>query len=177
MVVIEGNKVYSAQEVADMIGVHIQSVRRWIKTNKLQAIKIGRNLYISSTELKKLSVSGFKEPTESKDKEPVETVGDSGKTYENLKNAILWVLEQRESTLNVDELAADTLNKGYQKTAGKIDPLLKKHLPKEMIESGDFGYAYMTIYGNAFKQGYATGYYELLEDIENLIKHDQLDLD
>lgn len=174
MRVIENEKYYTVDEVSEIVGVAAGSVRRWINQGKLKAVKVSRNYYINAADVRKL-VSG--EPTEPKDKEPVETVGDSSKTYENLKNAILWVLEQRGSTLNVDELAADTLNKGYKKTTGKIDPLLKKHLPKEMIESGDFGYAYMTIYGNAFKQGYATGYYELLEDIENLIKHDQLDLD
>ena len=174
MKIIEGQKYYTIFEVAETVGVHFQSVRRWINQGKLKAVKVSRNYYINAADVRKL-VSG--EPTEPKDKEPVETVEDSGKTYENLKNAILWVLEQRGSTLNVDELAAYTLNKGYKKTIGKIDPLLKKHLPKEMIESSDFEYAYMTIYGNAFKQGYATGYYELLEDIENLIKHDQLDLD
>ena len=120
-------------------------------------------------------VSG--EPTEPKDKEPVETVGDSGKTYENLKAAILWVLENRGSTLDVDTLGIDTLNEGYEKTTGKIDKLFEKHLPKELRENSNFDYAYMTIYDNAFKQGYKTGYYALLEDLENLIKHDQIDLD
>ncbi len=172
MRVIENEKYYTVDEVSEIVGVAAGSVRRWIKQGKLKANKVSRNFYINAADVKKL-VSD--EPTNTQ--EPIKPVKDSGKTYENLKNAILWVLEQRGSTLNVDELAADTLNKGYKKTIGKIDPLLKKHLPKEMIESSDFGYAYMTIYGNAFKQGYAMGYYELLEDIENLIKHDQLDLD
>ena len=114
---------------------------------------------------------------EPKDKEPVETVGDSGKTYEKLKTAILWVLENRGSTLDVDTLGIDTLNEGYEKTTGKIDKLFEKHLPKELRENSNFDYAYMTIYDNAFKQGYKTGYYALLEDLENLIKHDQIDLD
>ena len=106
-----------------------------------------------------------------------ETVGDSGKTYEKLKAAILWVLENRGSTLDVDTLGIDTLNEGYEKTTGKIDKLFEKHLPKELRENSNFDYAYMTIYDNAFKQGYKTGYYALLEDLENLIKHDQIDLD
>ena len=109
--------------------------------------------------------------------EVAETVGDSGKTYEKLKEAILWVLENRESTLDVDTLSIDTLNEGYEKTTGKIDKLFEKHLPKEFRENSNFDYAYMTIYDNAFKQGYETGYYALLEDLENLIKHDQIDLD
>ena len=69
-------------------------------------------------------VSG--EPTEPKDKEPVETVGDSGKTYENLKAAILAVLENRESILDVDTLGVDTLNEGYEKTTRKIDKLFDR---------------------------------------------------
>ena len=32
MRIIEGNNYYTAQEVADTIGVHIQTVRMWIKT-------------------------------------------------------------------------------------------------------------------------------------------------
>ena len=42
----------------------------------------------------------------------------------------------------------------------------------DQLEDDEFGYAYMVIYDNAFKQGYETGYYALLEDLENLIKHD-----
>lgn len=174
MKIIEGEKYYSLSEVAEIVGVNISSVRRWIKSGKLKGNKVSRNYYINAAAVKAL-VSG--EPTELKAKEPVETVGDSGKTYENLKAAILWVLENRGSTLDVDTLGIDTLNEGYEKTTGKIDKLFEKHLPKELRENSNFDYAYMTIYDNAFKQGYKTGYYALLEDLENLIKHDQIDLD
>ena len=170
MKIIEGQKYYTIFEVAETVGVHFQSVRRWINQGKLKAVKVSRNYYINAADVRKL-VSG--EPTE----EPVETVGDSGKTYEKLKAAILWVLENRGSTLDVDTLGIDTLNEGYEKTTGKIDKLFEKHLPKELRENSNFDYAYMTIYDNAFKQGYKTGYYALLEDLENLIKHDQIDLD
>ena len=135
MKIIEGQKYYTIFEVAETVGVHFQSVRRWINQGKLKAVKVSRNYYINAADVRKL-VSG--EPTEPKDKEPVETVGDSGKTYEKL---------------------------------------FEKHLPKELRENSNFDYAYMTIYDNAFKQGYKTGYYALLEDLENLIKHDQIDLD
>ena len=174
MKIIEGEKYYSLSEVAEIVGVNISSVRRWIKSGKLKGNKVSRNYYINATAVKAL-VSG--EPTEPKDKEPVETVGDSGKTYENLKAAILAVLENRESTLDVDTLGIDTLNDGYEKTTRKIDKLFKKHLPKEIRENSNFDYAYMTIYDNAFKQGYKMGYYELLEDLKNLIKYDQLNMD
>ncbi len=174
MKIIEGQKYYTIFEVAETVGVHFQSVRRWINQGKLKAVKVSRNYYINAADVRKL-VSG--EPTEPKDKEPVETVGDSGKTYEKLKEAILWVLENRGSTLDVDTLGIDTLNKGYEKSARKINTLFEKHLPKDFRENSNFDYAYMTIYDNAFKQGYETGYYALLEDLENLIKHDQIDLD
>ena len=173
MKIIEGQKYYTIFEVAETVGVHFQSVRRWINQGKLKAVKVSRNYYINAADVRKL-VSG--EPTEPKDKEPVETVGDSGKTYENLKAAILAVLENRESILDVDTLGVDTLNEGYEKTSKKIDRQLET-MPKDMLKNDDFKYAYMTIYDNAFKQGYKTGYYALLEDLENLIKHDQIDLD
>ena len=173
MKIIEGQKYYTIFEVAETVGVHFQSVRRWINQGKLKAVKVSRNYYINAADVRKL-VSG--EPTEPKDKEPVETVGNSGKTYENLKAAILAVLENRGS-LDVDELDVATLNEGYEKAERKINALLEKRLPKEIRENDSFGYAYMTIYDNAFKQGYKTGYYELLEDLENLIKYDQLDMD
>lgn len=174
MKIIEGEKYYTMSEVAEIVGVNISSVRRWIKSGKLKGNKVSRNYYINAAAVKAL-VSG--EPTEPKDKEPVETVEDSGKTYEKLKEAILWVLENRGSTLDVDTLGIGTLNKGYEKAESKINALLEKHLPKELRENSNFNYAYMTIYDNAFKQGYETGYYELLEDLENLIKYDQLDMD
>ena len=174
MKIIEGQKYYTIFEVAETVGVHFQSVRRWITQGKLKAVKVSRNYYINAADVRKL-VSG--EPTEPKDKEPVETVKNSGKTYENLKAAILAVLENRESILDVDTLGVDTLNEGYEKTTRKIDKLFKKHLPKEIRENSNFDYAYMTIYDNAFKQGYKMGYYELLEDLKNLIKYDQLNMD
>ena len=173
MKIIEGEKYYTMSEVAEIVGVNISSVRRWIKSGKLKGNKVSRNYYINAAAVKEL-VSG--EPTEPKAKQPVEPVGDSSKTYENLKEAILWVLKDRRS-LDVDELDVATLNEGYEKAERKINALLEKHLPKEIRENDSFGYAYMTIYDNAFKQGYKTGYYELLEDLENLIKYDQLDMD
>ena len=169
MKIIEGEKYYSLSEVAEIVGVNISSVRRWIKSGKLKGNKVSRNYYINAAAVKAL-VSG--EPTEPKAKEPVGPVVDSGKTYENLKAAILWVLEERGSTLDVNSIST---NNGYEKTEKKIDRLLEK-VPKSMLEDDEFGYAYMVIYDNAFKQGYETGYYALLEDLENLIKHDQLDM-
>lgn len=33
-------RAYKADEVADMIGVHVATVRRWIKTGKLRATRV-----------------------------------------------------------------------------------------------------------------------------------------
>ena len=71
MKIIEGQKYYTIFEVAETVGVHFQSVRRWINQGKLKAVKVSRNYYINAADVRKL-VSG--EPTEPKDKEPVETV-------------------------------------------------------------------------------------------------------
>ena len=139
MKIIEGEKYYTMSEVAEIVGVNISSVRRWIKSGKLKGNKVSRNYYINATAVKAL-VSG--EPTEPKAKEPVEPiepVKKKGKTYGNLKTAILELLESRGNTLDVNKLPITTLNttdKDYEK---------------------------------AFKIGYQAGYYDLLEDIKNFL--------
>ncbi len=139
MKIIEGEKYYTIFEVADIVGVHFSSVRRWINQGKLKAHKVSRNYYINAAAVKEL-VSG--EPTEPKAKEPVEPiepVKKKGKTYGNLKAAILELLESRGNTLDVNKLPITILNttdKDYEK---------------------------------AFKIGYQAGYYDLLEDIKNFL--------
>ena len=56
---ITGKIFYTAQEVADMIGVHIQTVhiqtvRLWIKRGKLKGVKIGRAFFINSDDVQKM---------------------------------------------------------------------------------------------------------------------------
>ena len=51
---ITGKTFYTAQEVADMIGVHIQTVRLWIKQDKLKAVKVGRAFFINSDDVQKM---------------------------------------------------------------------------------------------------------------------------
>ena len=43
---IDGKKYYTAEEVADKFGMHTQTVRRWIHTNKLPAVKLGKGFWI-----------------------------------------------------------------------------------------------------------------------------------
>ncbi|MBQ5560512.1 MAG: helix-turn-helix domain-containing protein, partial [Lachnospiraceae bacterium] len=54
MQIIEGDKYYTIPEVAEIIGVHIQSVRRWIKQEKLKAVKVSRNFFINADDVKKM---------------------------------------------------------------------------------------------------------------------------
>lgn len=116
MKIIEGEKYYSMSEVAEIVGVNISSVRRWIKSGKLKGNKVSRNYYINAAAVKAL-VSG--EPIEPKDKEPVEPVEPvKKKTYGNLKTAILELLENSGNTLDVNKLPITTLNttdKDYEK--------------------------------------------------------------
>ncbi len=116
MKIIEGEKYYTLSEVADIVGVNVSSVRRWIKSGKLKGNKVSRNYYINAVAVKSL-VSG--EPIDLKDKEPVEPVEPvKKKTYGNLKTAILELLESRGNTLDVNKLPITTLNttdKDYEK--------------------------------------------------------------
>ena len=43
-------KTYTAQEVADMLKVHINTIRSWIKSGKLNAMKLSDRLYRVSEE-------------------------------------------------------------------------------------------------------------------------------
>lgn len=46
-------KLYTIQEIADMLKVHHMTVRRWIRENQLQAVKIGNGWRISEESLNK----------------------------------------------------------------------------------------------------------------------------
>ncbi len=43
--------VFQPDEIAELLGVHPESVRRWIRAGKLKAAKAGRYLLISRAEL------------------------------------------------------------------------------------------------------------------------------
>lgn len=47
-------KLYTAQEVADELGVHINTVYLFIKHGKMRATKIGRKLYITAKEWERI---------------------------------------------------------------------------------------------------------------------------
>lgn len=101
MQIIEGDKYYTIPEVAEIIGVHIQSVRRWIKQEKLKAVKVSRNFFINADDVKKM-VSVGKPKYQRKPVKPIEPVNDNEKEYENLKNAVLDLLKSRRNTLDDD---------------------------------------------------------------------------
>lgn len=46
------HKFYTVQEVADLLQIHWQSVLTYIKSGKLEAVKLGRGYRISETALK-----------------------------------------------------------------------------------------------------------------------------
>ena len=46
-------KYYTVQEVADLLKLHWQSVLTYIKSGKLEAVKLGRGYRISETALQK----------------------------------------------------------------------------------------------------------------------------
>jgi len=101
MQIIEGDKYYTIPEVAEIIGVHIQSVRRWIKQEKLKAVKVSRNFFINADDVKKM-VSVGKPKYQRKPVKPIEPVNDNEKEYENLKNAVSDLLKSRGSTIDDD---------------------------------------------------------------------------
>ena len=42
---------YTVQEAADLLKVHYQTVRNWIKSNEIRAVKIGRSYRIPKSEI------------------------------------------------------------------------------------------------------------------------------
>ena len=50
--VIAGVKLYSVREIAQLVGVTPQTIRRYIKDGRLKCRRIGRNLFSSETDLK-----------------------------------------------------------------------------------------------------------------------------
>ena len=56
---MEKKPFYSPREVAELLGVEPQTVYRWIRAGKLDAVKIGR-WKISAEELQRLLTEGQK---------------------------------------------------------------------------------------------------------------------
>ena len=84
MRIIEGNNYYTAQEVADTIGVHIQTVRMWIKTKKMKAVKVGRCFYVNADEVRKTMILGQPQ------KVNIEKLAiEDNKKYENLEEVLI----------------------------------------------------------------------------------------
>ena len=42
---------YTVQEAADLLKVHYQTVRNWIKNNEIRVVKIGRSYRIPKSEI------------------------------------------------------------------------------------------------------------------------------
>ena len=49
---------YTIREAADLLGVHYQSIRAWIKEGKLRAVKVKRTVRISKEALQDLIKEG-----------------------------------------------------------------------------------------------------------------------
>lgn len=47
-------KIYTIQEVAELLRVNQMTIRRWIKSGKIKSIKIGRKYLFNESELKRL---------------------------------------------------------------------------------------------------------------------------
>jgi len=47
--------MYKTEEVAALMGVKIDTVRRWLRTGKLKGVKIGKHYFISKEEMGRLT--------------------------------------------------------------------------------------------------------------------------
>ena len=55
------DKMYSAEEVADLLGLHVRTVRGYIRSGRLPAVRIGKQYRIARADLEELT--GRPEPT------------------------------------------------------------------------------------------------------------------
>ena len=51
-------KVYSTFDVAEMLSCNVETIRRWIKSNKLEAYRFGKEYKISQEQLNKFLETG-----------------------------------------------------------------------------------------------------------------------
>ena len=94
---IGGNLFYESQEMAALVGVDVQSVRRWVRLGKLKAVKIGRNFLINEQDVKKMLA--------------VEKISSSITDKDNrLKSAILDMLNERTTTFERKSISVDVGN-------------------------------------------------------------------
>lgn len=47
-------KVYTLQQVADVLGFKLRTIRQWVKDGKLEATKLGREYRVTQEQLEKL---------------------------------------------------------------------------------------------------------------------------
>lgn len=154
---IGGNLFYESQEMAALVGVDVQSVRRWVRLGKLKAVKIGRNFLINEQDVKKMLA--------------VEKISSSITNKDNrLKSAILDMLNERTTTFEKKSISVDI---------GNDEEILLKDTSfatiAENMKKNDYEYLFSKIYAVAFQRGFNAGYGDFYEDIKNLIEKDQSD--
>ncbi|WP_203596071.1 helix-turn-helix domain-containing protein [Actinomadura bangladeshensis] len=49
------DKMYSVEEVADLLGLHVRTVRRYIREGRLKAVRIGKQYRIGRDDLEELT--------------------------------------------------------------------------------------------------------------------------
>ena len=154
---IGGNLFYESQEMAALVGVDVQSVRRWVRLGKLKAVKIGRNFLINEQDVKKMLA--------------VEKISSSITDKDNrLKSAILDMLNERTTTFEKKSISVDV---------GNDEEILLKDTYfatiAENMKKDDYEYLFSKIYAVAFQRGFNAGYGDFYEDIKNLIEKEQSD--
>ena len=154
---IDGKKYYTAEEVADKFGMNTQTVRRWIHSDKLPAVKLGKGFWIYDEDVKKLmSTEKANLPTTDKDND--------------LKSAILALLNSKTTAFERRSVSVDV---GNDEETLKKNPLFAKAI--ENMDTNEYEYIFSQIYSIAFKRGFHAGYGDFYEDIKDIIEQDQLD--
>ena len=154
---IGGNLFYESQEMAALVGVDVQSVRRWVRLGKLKAVKIGRNFLINEQDVKKMLA--------------VEKISSSITNKDNrLKSAILDMLNERTTTFEKKSISVDI---------GNDEEIMMNDTSfatiAENMNRNDYEYLFSKIYAVAFQRGFNAGYGDFYEDIKNLIEKEQSD--
>lgn len=58
MIDYEGRKYYGSKELADILNVNVETIRRWVKSGKMKARKVGRSYYIPIEAVDKMLAPG-----------------------------------------------------------------------------------------------------------------------
>ena len=154
---IGGNLFYESQEMAALVGVDVQSVRRWVRLGKLKAVKIGRNFLINEQDVKKMLA--------------VEKISSSITDKDNrLKSAILDMLNERTTTFEKKSISVDI---------GNDEEIMMNDTSfatiAENMNRNDYEYLFSKIGSVVFQRGFNAGYGDFYEDIKNLIEKEQSD--